>query len=249
MRTLQFGMSGTDVMEIKAMLQKLGYNVGTVNRKFDEQMRSAVIQFQRNFGLRPDGIIGANTYKVMERYLLGYDVYTIRSGDSFYNIARRYHTNPVLLLAANPGQDPNNLVIGQQIIVPYGIDVVDTNIDYTYDVLERDIQGLQARYPFMEVGVAGSSVLGRNLYYLRLGTGPNQYFYNGAHHALEWITAPVLMKFIEDFLKAYTQGTTLDNYNPRSIWNTSSIYIVPMVNPDGIDLVLNGLQSGNPYYQ
>ena len=32
------------------------------------------------------------------------------------------------------------------------------------------------------------------------------------------------------------------------IWEKSSIYIVPMVNPDGVNLVLNGLSPSNPYY-
>ncbi|NLA86130.1 MAG: LysM peptidoglycan-binding domain-containing protein, partial [Clostridiales bacterium] len=186
----------------------------------------------------------------MERYLLGYDVYTIRSRDSFYDISGRYYTDPVFLLAANPGVDPVNLEIGQQIIVPYGCSVGDTDIDYTYDVLERDIRGLQARYPFLETGVAGQSLLGRKLYYIRLGSGPNQVFYNGDHHSLEWITVPLLMKFTEEFTAAYVAGRTLGpGCDPRDIWRRSSIYIIPMVNPDGVDLVLNGLSPDNPYYR
>lgn len=243
-------MSGTDVMEIQAMLQKIGYYAGPIDGIFGPQMQQAVIRFQRNFGLTSDGVIGPNTYGAMERYLLGYDRYTIRSGDSFYSVARGYYTNPASLLAANPGLDPNNLRIGQQIVVPYGFNVVDTNISYTYDILQRDIRGLKARYPFLETGVAGRSLLGRDLNYIRLGNGPNQVFYNAAHHALEWINAPLMMKFIEEFSRAYVEGRTLSfGYDPRSIWSRSSIYIIPMVNPDGVDLVLNGLSPDNPYYQ
>ncbi len=250
MRTLRLGMSGTDVMEIQAMLKKLGYNPGPIDGVFGPQMQQAVIQFQRNYGLTPDGVIGPATYSAMERYLLGYDVYTIRRGDSFYSIARRYYTNLTLLLTANPGLNPNNLQIGQQIIVPYGFNVVDTNISYTYEIMQRDIRGLKARYPFLETGTAGRSVVGRELSYIRLGTGPNQVFYNGSHHSLEWITTPLLMKFIEDFSRAYALGVRLSRgYDPRNIWNRSSIYIIPMVNPDGVDLVLNGLSPDNPNYQ
>ncbi|MBR0600477.1 M14 family metallocarboxypeptidase [Clostridiales bacterium BAD-6] len=139
---------------------------------------------------------------------------------------------------------------GQKIVVPYGYPIVDTTIKYTYETMEMDIRDLKARYPFLETGVAGKSVLGRDLHYIRLGSGPNQVFYNGAHHALEWITTPLLMKFAEEFLKAYTEGKNLSHgYDPRDIWSKSSIYLIPMVNPDGVDLVLNGLHPDNPYYQ
>lgn len=248
MRVLRAGMSGTDVMEIQAMLRKLGYDPGVIDGIFGLQTQRAVKQFQRDFGLMPDGVIGLNTYRVMERFLLGYDTYTIRPGDTLYGIAQRYDTNLILLQAANPGLDPYNLRVGQTITVPYGMDVVDTDISYTYDVLQRDIQGLKARYPFIETGVAGRSSLGRELSYIRLGTGPNEVFYNAAHHGLEWITTPVLMKFAEDFARAYAMGTTLGGYDPREIWQQSSIYLTPMVNPDGVDLVLNGLQRSNPNY-
>lgn len=44
--------------------------------------------------------------------------YTIKSGDTPYNIARTFGISVDALLAANPGINPNNLQIGQVICVP-----------------------------------------------------------------------------------------------------------------------------------
>ena len=248
MRVLKVGSSGSDVMKIQAILKKIGYYDGDVDGIFGSITEAAVKNFQRDNNLIPDGVIGDSTYKALERFWLGYDTYTIRPGDTIYNIARRHFTTVERILAANPNLNVYNLTIGQNIKIPYGIDIVDTNVNYTYEIMEKDIMALKARYPFIEVGVAGKSVLGKNLYYIKLGKGANQVFYNGAHHALEWITSPMLMKFIENFSKAYADGTTIKGYNVRDIWNRSTIYIIPMVNPDGVDLVIDGLKKDNPYY-
>ncbi len=248
MRVLRVGSRGTDVMEIQSLLKKIGYNPGPIDGIYGQQTKNAVTQFQRDNGLDADGIIGPQTYKVLDILLRGYDTYYIQPGDTLWKISRDYFTTLNRVIAANPGINPFQLQIGQRIVVPYGIDIVDTDIDYTYEIMERDIQGLKARYPFIEVGVAGESVLGKKLYYIKLGNGPNQVFYNASHHALEWITTPVLMKFTENFLKSYTNGKEIRGYDLEQIWNNSSIYIMPMVNPDGVDLVLNGLSTDNPYY-
>ncbi|MBV7276713.1 peptidoglycan-binding protein [Clostridium sp. PL3] len=244
----RLGSRGTEIMKIQAVLMKIGYNPGSVDGVFGNQTEEAVRTFQRNNGLTSDGIIGPATYRILEKFMLGYDIYTIKPEDTLYNIARRYYTSINKIIFANPGIDSYNLVDGRNIVVPYGINVVDTNINYTYDILERDLRGLKARYPFISIGSAGRSVLGRELYYIKLGTGPNQVFYNGAHHALEWITTPLLTKFIENFANAYTEGSSIRGYNVRDIWSRSTIYIMPMVNPDGVDLVLNGLSRNNPFY-
>jgi len=180
--------------------------------------------------------------------MLGYDMYTIRTGDTLYSIAKKYGTDVYDIIVANPGIEPFQLIPGVQVKVPYNIDVVDTNIDYTYNILEMDLMGLEARYPFITVGSIGESVLGKQLYYVRLGVGSNEVSYNGVHHSLEWITAPLLMKFIENFSRAYSRGENIRGYNIGDIWRSSSIYIVPMVNPDGVELVLNGLSRNNPFY-
>lgn len=248
MRVLKPGTTGSDVMEVQALLKKIGYDTGPADGRFGPRTQSAVAAFQRRFGLVPDGVVGANTWRALEGFLRGYDIYTVRPGDTLYMIAKNYGTSLPLLIAANPGINAGSLQVAWRITVPYRFDVVDTDIGYTYAVLQRDVQGLKARYPFIETGTVGSSVLGKNLYYLRLGTGPRAVLYNAAHHALEWITSPVLMKFAEDYAKAYALGQRLKDFSPAQIWDEVSIYLVPMVNPDGVDLVIDGLRPGNPYY-
>ena len=248
MEILRIGSTGSNVKLIQSLLNRIGYPAGAVDGIFGTQTQRAVMAFQRDNGLVADGIVGPNTWIYFERFLEGYDTYIIQPGDTFYKIAQKYYTTVNAIVTANPNVDPINLQVGQEIIVPYGIDVVFTNIDYTYEIMERDIRGLQVRYPFLEVGTIGQSLLGKELYYIRIGRGPVEVSYNGAHHGLEWITTPLLMKFIENFSKAYSSGRSIRGYDIRDIWNRSSIYIVPMVNPDGVDIVLNGPQPSNPYY-
>ncbi len=249
MRTLKRGSRGSDVMEIQSLLTKMGYNPGPIDGVFGLRTEETIKQFQRKYGLTADGIIGTNTHKVLRGFLLGYENYTIKSGDTLSKLAQKYGTSLPSLLTANPGINPLTLQIGQVIKVPYAFEVVDTNINYTYEVLARDIQGLKGRYPFIEVGVAGKSVLGKNLYTLKLGTGPVEVFYNATHHGLEWITSTLLMKFTENFAKAYAEGRSIRGYDLKDIWQRNTIYIMPMVNPDGANLVLQGLQKDNPYYE
>lgn len=127
--------------------------------------------------------------------------------------------------------------------------IVSTSVNYNYDVLTKDIYDLKQQYPFLYLDSIGDSVLGDALYLVRIGTGQNKVFYNASFHANEWITTPVLMKFIEDFCIAYTNNSNIYGYSARNIYNNSSIYIVPMVNPDGVNLVTNLLPDSSPSYK
>ncbi|HAN10078.1 MAG TPA: peptidase M14 [Clostridiales bacterium] len=249
MQTIRYGNRNNDVKILQSVLNKIGYGPLVVDGVFSDRTLAAVKRFQTNYGLVPDGIVGPKTWQVLEKYLLGYSEYVIKAGDTFSGIAKKFHTTIPFIEAANPTLVPTRLQIGQRIIVPYGMDVILDNVGYTYEVLDYNIRGLRARYPFIGLEVPGKSVLGRNLYVLKIGDGPNKVFYNASHHALEWITTPLLMKWLENVAEGYVMNSSIKGYNIREIYRKSTIYIMPMVNPDGVELVINGLKPTNPNYQ
>ena len=63
---------------------------------------------------------------------------------------------------------------------------------------------------------------------------------NSSFHANEWITTPIFMKFINEYLLALTNGRSLSGVSALTLYERSQLSAVPMVNPDGVNLVLNG---------
>lgn len=213
----------------------------------EEQLGNAVIKFQRNFGLTPDGIVGPRTWTALFPYINGRTVYTIKANDTLNSIARNFNTTVSRILFANPNIDANNLQIGQTITVPFG-NIVPTNISYSANILQLNITALSAIYPFLEVGSIGSSVLNNSIPFIKIGTGDVEVFYSASIHANEWITSPLLMKFIEEFCLAYVNNTTIFSYRARELFRSTSIYIVPMCNPDGVNLLTGQIKQGSSIY-
>ena len=115
--------------------------------------------------------------------------------------------------------------------------IVNTNVSYNSYILRQNLRDLVRQYPFLNIQTVGNSVLGDDIWVIKLGKGSKQVFYSAAIHANEWITSPVLMKFVEDYAEAYVNNSNLYGYNIRNLFNSVSIYIMPMCNPDGVNLV------------
>lgn len=110
-------------------------------------------------------------------------------------------------------------------------------VEYSSRMNQLVVEQLKARFPFLETGSIGTTVMGREIPYIRIGTGGREVFYNASFHANEWITTPVLLKFVEDYAKAYAGKGLLFETDAVRLFEEFSLYIVPMVNPDGVDLV------------
>ena len=54
------------------------------------------------------------------------------------------------------------------------------------------------------------------------------------------ISTPVLLKFAEEYAQAYEKGTALYGVPAAELFEEYRLFLVPLVNPDGVDLV-NGL--------
>lgn len=127
--------------------------------------------------------------------------------------------------------------------------IVPTDMRYPYRILMMNLEALQNKYPFIEVFFYGESVLGKRIPYVRLGRGAKTVFYSASIHANEWINSVVFMKFIEDFCEAYSKNENLQEYNVREIFENTTIYLAPMLNPDGVDLVTGVMSQSLQAYK
>ena len=179
---------------------------------------------------------------------IGFFYYKIKNGDTIYKIVNEFGGSINLIISANPGIDIYNLKIGENIIIPVG-QIIETTINYSSNILYRDLKNLKTIYPFLEVGSIGNSVLGKNIPYVKIGSGRREIFYNASFHANEWINTPVLMKFIEQYARAFVNNSNIYGYNAKKLYYDTTLYIVPMVNPDGVDLVTGNIQDGDKAYE
>jgi len=62
-------VSGVTPQKVQKALQTAGYYKGTVDGKLGERTREAVRQFQKNHGLKADGVIGQQTWAELKTYL------------------------------------------------------------------------------------------------------------------------------------------------------------------------------------
>ena len=207
MKILRLNSIGPEVELLQSTLKNL-----KIDGIFGTNTQNAVINFQKNNNLTPDGIVGPNTWNALMPFINGYTNYIVKENDSLYTISKKYNSTLSSILTANPGINPNNLQIGTSLIIP-SKNIVQTNISYTSQILDFNINTFRKIFPFLEISSIGKSVLGKSVPLIRFGKGEKKVFYNAAIHANEWITAPLLMKFIEDLSFAYANNQNIYSYN------------------------------------
>ena len=126
--------------------------------------------------------------------------------------------------------------------------IVNTDVPITSASSQEMIQSLTQTYPFVRSEILTTTAFQRPVSTLVLGKGGRRVLFTAAHHANEWITALVLLKFAEELAQAIQNDTQLYGVPARLIDSNVTIHMVPMVDPDGVDLVTGAIQPGSVQY-
>ena len=126
--------------------------------------------------------------------------------------------------------------------------IVKTDVPQTYRLCSEAIREITETYPFCRAGVIGATAFDRLVETLIIGSGPRKVLFTAAHHANEWITATLLLKFAEELAEAIASDGELYGIPARLFNANCTIHLVPMVDPDGVDLVTGAIQPGSEEY-
>ncbi len=115
----------------------------------------------------------------------------------------------------------------------YGYDECDSVIKK----LCCNYRGLLSRIP---IGVSGD---GRKIYCLKTGDSRESVLFVATVHGNEYITTSIILRFIEDMCHHLMRGSEFCGIDMNLALNTRSLYFVPMLNPDGCEIALNGSEE------
>ena len=228
MRNIYVGDVGVAVQYLQLALKRAGY-LKEISGQFNRETCNALKAFMgEGVGCYVDRAVWAR----LTPYLSGYTTHVITAGETLWGIADTYDTLVSAILTANPSLDAMNLQIGTRIYVPFSFALVDEQVPYTSSLTDLILEGLKVRYPFLISGCIGKSVMGREVCYLQFGEGET----------------PILLKFAEAYAKAYAEGEDLYGEDTKELFQQYSLFLIPMVNPDGADLV-NGMIRSEEYLE
>ncbi len=126
----------------------------------------------------------------------------------------------------------------------YHKDIVNGKSTISYSKMSYYIEVLSLLYPeFTKREIIGYSAEGRAIYGLRVGTGEKEILMDAAFHAREHMTTNVLLEMMDTYSFAFNRNAVFSSWDVRNTLNKVSIWFLPMMNPDGVTLVQQGISA------
>ena len=112
-----------------------------------------------------------------------------------------------------------------------------------YGQLIDQIGRLDAR---ARVSVLTRSIMGREIPLITLGEGRRAVAMIACQRGDEGLTAEILLAFVQDYLTQLARRASVLEYSVERLFAERKIYVVPMLNPDGVEYALHGVEGQNP---
>lgn len=109
-----------------------------------------------------------------------------------------------------------------------------------YAELRMELHQLAARHPRARVFSIGKTLLGREILAVSMGRVQNATLMVGGVHGGEWITTLLLTRFAGDIIEGLCSGEMLGGVNVSAALENRSLVILPCLNPDGVEISLDG---------
>jgi len=121
----------------------------------------------------------------------------------------------------------------------------------TFSLVNRSMQAINAKYPFVCKVPLGVSVVGREINALILccpGKRANgRVLFAAAFRGQEWITSLLLLRFCEEVCFCLQNGLSMAGVDVRRALAGRTLIMIPQVNPDGVEIALNGSKTAGKY--
>lgn len=127
------------------------------------------------------------------------------------------------------------------------------NQKYLYAPIDEEnrnfiIGELFLKYPFLKKECIGVSLCGREIPMITLGTG-RKILFACAFHGMEWLTTAVILRFLDELSESIYNRSFFCGVKTESAFRERMLCIVPCVNPDGVEIAVNGAKSAGEYYE
>ena len=122
-------------------------------------------------------------------------------------------------------------------------------VPMTSQLQRQELRRLRRQYPFVYQKTLSVTAHGRNIPALQMGCGSMKVLLTAGHHANEYITSMLVWALLRRYCRAVCDDRLFAGFDARELYHNAMLYIVPMVNPDGIDLVTGAIRPDSDEYR
>ncbi len=111
------------------------------------------------------------------------------------------------------------------------------------------LEALISEYPEISLTYLGESIMGRGIPMLTIGEGEKAYLYVSGQSGTDMVGSAILLRWVKEYASLYRGGRRIYRTRADYLYRTRTVYLVPMLNPDGAEYVRRGVGEDHLLYE